>query len=559
MIVLPSLRRLRHIIAVVARHVLAHALGAQLTRWPKVACHLSIPRLSGPERLRGVFEDLGGTFIKFGQMLALQPDILSLEYCNVLFDLLDRCAPFDYAYVERTFIEETGKTASEIFDYLEPRPLATASIGQVHVGYLGGRKVAVKVQRPSVDTDFAGDIRLMVAMIKLIKRLRLRFFYWIIEPMSEFVAWTKEELDYRCEARYMEQLRRNARGNLHERVPEVIWQYTTRRTLVTEFLDGDTVLAYLRAIQTNDELMFNRLKSSGFDAQQVARHIIDNFLGDTFKHGIFHADLHPANLMILAGPGNIVGYVDFGITGVISRYSRQNLIAMTLAYTRGNLDGMCEAFFKVSAIDRASDVQRFRNGLKRLADGWYEMSGKGRRLRKNFTLVMLDMLRLSRATGIWPERDVIKYIRSCIAIDGLITRFAPGFDVGHHLEVVCDSYLKWQVRKSLLTYNKLIEWASAGEHLMRTGPFRVSSFLQRLATGEPTISGKVSGASMRGEHALQRRIGQLGVVVFGVSLLIALTREPVQWGVNLFTAEVVLIASAAMMLLRTIRKLSEAG
>lgn len=425
----------------------------------------------------------------------------------------------------------------------------------MHVGYLSGRKVAIKVQRPSVDTDFAGDIRLMVATIHLIKRLHLRFIYWMIEPISEFVAWTREELDYRCEARYMEKLGRHAQDNVHERVPEVIWKYTTRRILVTEFFEGNTVLAYLRAIETNDELMLHRLKSSGFDAHQVARHIIDNFLGDAFQHGIFHADLHPANLMIL--PDNVVGYVDFGITGVISRYSRQNLVALTLAYTRGDLDGMCEAFFNVSAIDRESDVQKFRNGLKRLADGWYEMTGKQRRLRKNFTLVMVDMLRLSRATSVWPERDVIKYIRSSIAIDGLITRFAPGFNVGHHLEVVCNSYLKWQVRKSLLTYSTLVGWATSGEHMMRDGAFRAASFLHRTATGEMPISGDVGRAGSQDDEGLRSRTLQLGAVVFGVSLLIAVTGERVQLGVNLFTAEVVLIASAAMMLLRTIRRLSD--
>src|SRR6266850_4466051 len=140
MAVLPSLRRLAYIVAVIARHVLAHACGAMGARWPKT--RLPFVHVSGPERLRTALEELGGTFIKFGQMLALQPDILSLEYCNALFDLLDRCAPFAYAHVERSFIEETGKTPAEIFDSFEKQPLATASIGQVHVGYLSGRKVA---------------------------------------------------------------------------------------------------------------------------------------------------------------------------------------------------------------------------------------------------------------------------------------------------------------------------------------------------------------------------------------------------------------------------------
>src|SRR5262249_7974121 len=161
---------------------------------------------------------------------------------------------------------------------------------------------------------------------------------WMVEPMSEFVAWTKEELDFRCEARYAQQLYENSQGNAAERVPEVLHEYTTRRTLVMEFLEGVTVLNYLRAVERNDEGLLRRLRETGFEPNAFARNIIDNFLGDAFRHGMFHADLHPANLMIL--PGNTVGYLDFGITGVLSRYSRQHLIAMTLAYTRGDVDGM---------------------------------------------------------------------------------------------------------------------------------------------------------------------------------------------------------------------------
>src|SRR5438128_10125526 len=193
-----NLRRLAHVTAVVGRHAVGHLLDTALQRWPRPARGRR-ERLCGPERLRTVFEELGGTFIKFGQMLALQPDILSLEYCNALFNLLDRCAPFDYADVERIFIEETGKPPEEIFDHLEPKPLAAASIGQVHLGYLGGRKVAVKVQRPSVETDFAGDIRLMIAGVNLIRRLRLSVTYWLIEPISAVVAWPDEALDDRRE------------------------------------------------------------------------------------------------------------------------------------------------------------------------------------------------------------------------------------------------------------------------------------------------------------------------------------------------------------------------
>jgi ubiquinone biosynthesis protein len=546
-----NVRRLGHIVSVLVIYLFAHITGDRLKRWPWLAQRLPHRTLSGPERLRVLFEDLGGTFIKFGQMLALQPDILPLDYCNALFNLLDRIKPFDFEDVERIFIGEFDRGPAAIFDHFDPQPIATASIGQVYVAYLGERKVAVKVQRPSVETDFAGDIHLMTVAIRLVKALHVKPLYWMIEPTSEFIAWTREELDYRCEARYVEQIRRNSRGSSSTSVPAVFWEYTTRRILTIEFLEGVTVLDYIRTLESGDELMVQRLHGMGFDPNQFACNIIENFLSDAFRHGMFHADLHPANLMICRD--NTVGYIDFGITGVLSPYLRRHLVALTLAYSRGDLDGMCASFFKVSTMDAYADVEGFQSGLRTLAGDWYIMDGKARQLLKNITLVMLDLLKLSRQTGVWPERDVIKYIRSTVAIDGLITRFAPAFDVGKYLEMVCDRYLKWQVRQELFAFDTLIDWSSANGHLMRDGVLRAATVLDRMAAGE--ISAYVAPNTAADDEGAGRRAVQMAAVIFAVSILMTLTGEAGQFGVNLFTAEVLLIAAAATMLLRTIRRL----
>jgi ubiquinone biosynthesis protein len=543
-----NLRRLAWIVRVLAAHGLAMLIGARLERWPWLARRLPAGRLSGPERLRHLIEDVGGTFIKLGQMLALQPDLVSLEYCRALSNLLDQVAPFGMEAVERTFVEEIGSQTSEIFDSFDPVPLATASIGQVHVAWLDGRKLAVKVQRPTVRTDFAGDIRLMTSMVRLIRGLRLKALFWMIEPLSEFIAWTAEELDYRIEARYMEQLRINCRDNPAERVPEIFWRFTTARTLVLEFFEGLTLLGYLRAREQGDDVAVRRLALGGFEPQQLARNIIENFLGDAFQHGMFHADLHPANLMIL--PGNVVGYVDFGITGILSHYSRRHLIRMTLAYTQGDLDGMCESFFKVSVVDAASDPEGFRDGLKRMADTWYGQQGRERKLRKNFTLVMLDMLRLSRATGIWPERDVIKYIRSAIAIDGLITRFAPGFDVGSYLAMVCDRHLRQEAWKLLFSYERMVEWSSAAGSLAEDGGARAASFFERAASRPPGVRREERAAPA----GSQVRAFRLATVVFATALLATLTGERAVLGANLFTAEICVAAAALSLFLNTLRR-----
>src|SRR4051794_21874683 len=180
-----NLRRLLDLVRVLVAHGLAHVVARYADRWPWLARRVPLARLTGPQRFRRLFEDLGGSFIKFGQMLALQPDIVSLEYCDELFNLLDRIAPFPVEHVERVFAEELGRTPADVFEAFDPEPLATVSIGQVHVATYNGRKVAVKVQRPSVDTDFQGDIRLMTVTIGVIRRLQLKSLYWMLEPMSE--------------------------------------------------------------------------------------------------------------------------------------------------------------------------------------------------------------------------------------------------------------------------------------------------------------------------------------------------------------------------------------
>src|SRR5262249_40550541 len=246
----------------------------------------------------------------------MQSDLLPLEYCTALFSLFDQVPKFDYSDVEKTFVEDLQCAPSEIFESFDKEPIATGSIGQVHVAMVRGHKVAVKVRRPTIITDFNADIAALKFTVAVVKWLHLRAMYWIIAPTQEFIAWTQEELDYRREAHYMDELGRNAKENEHEKVPAVHWSYTTARILTVEFIEGITVSEYLRQVEAGKRPP----TGAGFAPRVFAGRLIDNFLGDAFRHGMFHADLHPGNLMIM--PGNVVGYIDFGISGVLSRYSR---------------------------------------------------------------------------------------------------------------------------------------------------------------------------------------------------------------------------------------------
>ena len=434
------LRRVMHITGVLVKHAWAHSCHPQLARLS------GISKLPGPQRLRSAIEEMGGSFIKLGQMMAFQPDVIGREYCNALAGLLDQVPAFSFDHVEQTMLEDLGKKPLEVFDAFNQHPFATGSIGQVHLAMLNNRSVAVKVRRPTVEADFFVDLNLIRILIKLIKISHIRKFYWLVEPLSEFVSWTSEELDYRHEASYIEQLGINARENPHEHVPAVLWDYTTNRVLVVEYLEAPTVLDYMR--KRNVEAAANLSLPAEFAPNLFARNIIHNFIGDALRHGVFHADLHAANLMIM--PQSEVGYIDFGIVGMLTPYSRYYLIAMTLAYTRGNLEEISTSFFKLSTVTNDSNIERFKTELKILADQWYDAPAQGQRLRKSITLVMLDLLNLSKATNIWPRREVIRYIRSAIVLDGLVKNFAPSLDLGQELEHICNQHYLWYDLQDLI-------------------------------------------------------------------------------------------------------------
>jgi predicted unusual protein kinase regulating ubiquinone biosynthesis (AarF/ABC1/UbiB family) len=550
---LANSRRLVRILRLLAGYLAASLVASRAAAPLKARLIRYLPGagLPAPVRLRRLFEDLGGTFIKFGQMLALQPDILSPEYCNALFDLLDRVEPVPYAEVRRVFTAELNRSPEEVFDSFDPRPLATASVGQVHVAFLRGAKVAVKVQRPRVEAEFSGDLRLMALTMAAIRWLRLRPLYWMLDPMTEFIGWTREEIDYRHEARYSESLRTLASANPIQQVPKVYMEYTTRRTLVVEFLEGITLLDYLRARERGDEVLLRRLATTGFDAREFAANVVDNFLGDAFRNGLYHADLHPANLMIL--PNSVVGYIDFGITGVLSPYSRQHLMAMTLALAQGDMSTIDTAFLKLSVYGSGSDLEGFRKGLHELSLDWYEHDGRDRRLRVNFTRVMTDMLRLSRRAGVMPERDIVKYIRSAIAIDGLNLRFAPDFDIGHHLEEECGRFMHWQSARSALSQETLLTWL-AFPRLLGEAPVLTSGFLERLVSGQLAVSADLGGRGDR--ESVRARAVNLAGTVLALAALMSFTGQRAALGWNLFTVEMALVLTGLGLLVPALKRLA---
>ena len=253
--------------------------------------------------LREMLDELGPTFVKFGQLLSMRPDVLPPDIIAELRGLQDDVSPFPYEEVEAMVLAELGQPVERLFRDFDPVPMAAASIGQVHRATLpNGRDVVVKVQRPGAPRQIEADLNLMYQAARLAnERVRALDFIDAEALVDEFARSIRQELDYRLEARNADTFRKNFAGHPHVRIPRVYWTYTRPRVLTLEYLDG-TQLADLELLGWAPE-----------QRRRLAEVLTEAWMTMIFRHGFFHGDPHPANVLVFA-PDRI-GLVDFGLAG----------------------------------------------------------------------------------------------------------------------------------------------------------------------------------------------------------------------------------------------------
>ena len=254
-------------------------------------------------RLREMLDELGPTFVKFGQLLSTRPDVVPPDVIAELRKLQDDVSPFPIGEVERVVQEELGLSIERAFLDFDERPIAAASIGQVHRATLPtGIEVVVKVQRPSAPRQIESDLRLMASAARVVReRVRQLDFVDANELVDEFGRSIRLELDYLQEARNAEAFRRNFGGDERVAVPRVWWRYTTNRLLTLERLAG-THIRDLDLESWSDE-----------DRRDLAYRMTDAWMTMIFRHAFFHGDPHPSNILHL--DDGRLGLVDFGLAG----------------------------------------------------------------------------------------------------------------------------------------------------------------------------------------------------------------------------------------------------
>jgi ubiquinone biosynthesis protein len=502
----------------------------------------------GPELLKGLFERLGGSFLKFGQILSLQIDTLPREYCDALLDLLDRVPPFQAEHVERIFVETLRASPRDLFQTFDFVPFASASIGQVHRATLkDGSPVAVKVQRPGIRAVIELDNLLLRIAVKLVFFFRIRSLYFMRDPVRELSSWTRDELDYCREAAYAKLLGDNAAHSSTEKVPKVYWDLCGERILTMEYLEGPSVSTYLRMLDSNDNAQLDELKAKGFIPAIFSSNVISNFLNDAFRFGVFHADLHPANLLIL--PNNVVGYVDFGIVATLTPEARRKQIELTLAYASGIPEAIYEGFLKICMVGPNADLPGLRRRIEDYAHEWYaEPSVAGKvRFRVTVTKTMMDLLTVARRFGVLVDREMIKYIRSTILADGLVSRLAPGVDLASVLRRVVEDYLATEAREKIFSKGGALSLLADLTIWMQSGPGGIMHALNLLDRRQFRVKAGVSTRSDKDSALRVRAIG--AAIVWGLAvLMLGVVSGPAFWTPVRFPA----ILAASFLVLWTV-------
>ena len=312
-----TLARLREIAQVATRHGFGYAFSRRLGRHPgDPAGDTPEERASRGRRLREMLEELGPTFVKFGQLLSTRPDVVPPDIIGELRTLQDEARPEPFATVRTVVEQDLGLTLEQAFEFFDPEPIGSASVGQVHVARLpGGQEVVVKVQRPDAASTLNADIDLLYRLARLAKdRVRRLSFIDLEGLVDEFARTVRQELDYRNEGRNDEAVRRNFAADPHVQVPRVHWRHTTGRVLTQERLEGPTLAhADLSAMSADER-------------RTLAVRIAETWMQMIFGDGMFHADPHPANIIVL-GPDEI-GLVDFGMVGLLSQGDREAAIRL---------------------------------------------------------------------------------------------------------------------------------------------------------------------------------------------------------------------------------------
>ncbi|MFH1859896.1 MAG: AarF/UbiB family protein, partial [bacterium] len=417
-----DIKRFQFVVNVLLKHGLGHIISRlnlehHLSFWRRII-HRSSPEaheiwLSVPERLRLAMEELGPTFIKFGQILSTRPDVVPAEYIKEFEKLQDNIHPFSFEDVRAVIKKDLRLEIEDLFVKFSAQPMAAASIAQVHRAVFSSSllPVVVKIQRPGIEEIIEADLRILFAFASLMeKRIPSIKRYNPVGIIREFERSIRKELDFTKEAYHIEQFRKNFQDEPTIYIPRVYWELTSKRILTMEAIDG---------IKISD---VKRIEESGLDPKIIARNGAKAILKQVFIDGFFHGDPHPGNILCLEG--NRLAFLDFGIVGRIDERMQQNIADAILGMLLKNTQQIIDCFWRLGTIDEDVDKRALKADLDTFVERYYEIPLEKLKIGK----MLQDVLEIAIKNNLRILPEFLLLAKTLIVMEGVGLMLDPTFE-----------------------------------------------------------------------------------------------------------------------------------
>jgi ubiquinone biosynthesis protein len=365
------------------------------------------------ERLRIAFEQLGPTFIKLGQVLAARPDLMPDSFVEELKKLQDDVRTLPFETVKQVVEKELGKPLSEAFLSFEEKPIAAASIAQVHGAVLhSGENVVLKIQRPGIESIINQDLALLEFLAKLLEKYvpESRIFGPTL-IVSEFFRTLKLELDFNIESNNITRIAEGLREFTDVRVPKVYKEFSTKRILTLERFYGIPL--------TNIE----EVRRKGYDLKKLNELGARAFFKTVVRDGVFHGDLHGGNIFVLAD--GKLGLIDFGIVGRLSRRSRGQFAAMVLAIMTEDFEALCYQYAELGSAGPAVDFDGFQREVRNALSPYLGLKAKD----INSGQILIEATKIATKYQIRVPGDWMLVFKALFTVEGLGRALDPDFDM----------------------------------------------------------------------------------------------------------------------------------
>ena len=519
--------RLEQILAVFARHgfygiVKRLALHGQLSPLDQLRyAHLHQEEdKHTAERLRQAFEELGPSFIEFGQLLSTRHDLIPDAFARELSRLFWHTKPVPWEEIKQALPDYyTGPNSP--FRVIRPEPLASASIGQIHRATLkSGAEVVIKVQRQGINKLIASDVvvlRMLASMME--KYLPESRSFSPMQMVEEFASAIDQELDFVMEATNMARFSQNFASDPFIFAPKIYWDLTHRNILVMDYIDG---------IPLDD---IDRLLAANVDLKRTAERLLNNFLKQIFDFGFYQADPHPGNFLML--PDNRIAFIDFGLVGYVTEAERKALADLFLATVAEDFEKVATIWLELTHAGPEVNWGAFLRGVKPILLKQMTQPHKHVQVGEMF----MGMMQNGARHGLKLPSELFLVFRTFAEIEGLLRWLYIDFDVIDHCKGFAEAQIAVAKQPSRLVKaaaEEVGQWAGVARRL----PLEVEELVKTMTTGRFSIDlGRQGFDFLVGE--LNRSSNRIAVglviaaLIVGSSFLLLADKGPLMWGMTI--------------------------